>query len=192
MKLIALTGKAGAGKDTVADRLCEKHGFVRYAFAKPLKDMLAAIGVDANNRETKELPHPLFGASPRRMAQTLGTEWGREMVNPDIWLKCAEVFIAKYSGLAPGQLESDGDPYDIRGIVITDCRFENEAAFVRQRGGVIWEIRRPGIEAVEGHVSEAGIQLANGDHWFENNGTIEQLHAIVDQAVGMGAATLKE
>ena len=35
--LVGVAGLAGSGKETVADRLCEKHGFVRVSFADPLK-----------------------------------------------------------------------------------------------------------------------------------------------------------
>lgn len=37
MKLIGVTGQAGSGKDTVADRLVEEHGYVKIALADPLK-----------------------------------------------------------------------------------------------------------------------------------------------------------
>lgn len=36
-------GSAGAGKDTVADRLVAKHGFVRIGFADPMKRFLAEV-----------------------------------------------------------------------------------------------------------------------------------------------------
>jgi hypothetical protein len=37
MKLIGLTGQAGAGKDTVADFLCETEGFVAIPFLDPIE-----------------------------------------------------------------------------------------------------------------------------------------------------------
>ena len=41
--LIGLVGLIGSGKDTVADRLVQKHGFQRDSFAKSLKDAVASI-----------------------------------------------------------------------------------------------------------------------------------------------------
>lgn len=165
MRLIGLTGPAGCGKDTLADHLCTEHGFARYAFAEPLKRMLRAIGVDADTRATKELPHALFGASPRRMAQTLGTDWMREMIVSDGWLRLAAQFV------------------DVAGsnVVITDCRFENEAAFIRARGGVIWHVERPGTRAVEAHKSEAGVEREPGEPVLWNSGTIAQLQHYADE-----------
>lgn len=189
MKLLALTGKAGAGKDSVADVLCEKYGFVRYEFARPLKGMLAAIGVDCSNRATKELPHPVFGVSPRRMAQTLGTEWGRDLINPDIWLLCADRFITDIHDIkarlsSPGRVCDDDwwAKLNAEGVVITDCRFQNEAAFIAQRGGAIWHVQRHGIQAVEAHSSEAGLDVYPGDVVIRNDGTLADLAQRVAEA----------
>lgn len=174
MKLIGLTGPAGSGKDTIADRLCEHHGFVRYALASPIKLMLEAIGVGPEcweNRNMKEAPHPLYGISPRRMAQTLGTEWGRQLVCDDIWLRCAARFV--------DDLRSHGFGAP-PGIVITDVRFQNEAAFVAERGGWLWHVQRLECPLVEAHSSEAGVPFLEGDARVYNFGTIAQLHRYVD------------
>jgi len=59
MNIIGLTGKAGVGKDTVADALVELYGFTKYGFADPLyKEVAYSYGVAEflfTNRETKEL-----------------------------------------------------------------------------------------------------------------------------------------
>jgi hypothetical protein len=67
IKLIGLAGKAGTGKDTAADHLEEHHAFARYAFAAPIRAMLAA-GLDIDDeyfrdRELKEAPLPPYGVS---------------------------------------------------------------------------------------------------------------------------------
>lgn len=173
MILIGLTGPAGAGKDTLADHLCARHHFVRYAFAKPLKDMLAAIGVDANNRDTKEIPHPVFGKSPRVMAQTLGTEWMRETICQDGWLRLAGQFVDTTRHLNA----YDAAPYV--GVVITDCRFPNEVEFIRKRGGVVWNIHR-NVARVAAHSSETSLNGSHFDKVIYNLGTIAELHGVVD------------
>ena len=40
---VALMGRAGAGKDTVASILTEHRGYARVAFADPLKEMALAV-----------------------------------------------------------------------------------------------------------------------------------------------------
>lgn len=182
MKLIALAGKAGSGKDTVADRLCAVHGFVRYEFARPIKAMTAAIGLRCDTREEKELPHPLFGVSPRRMWQTLGKEWGRDLICDDIWLRCASEHIRRIQRWMDANDHKDL-PVKPKGLVITDCRFANEAAFIAARDGVIWHVQRPGVQDVEAHSSESGLGVLPGDAVILNNGTIETLHYHVDSCI---------
>lgn len=41
MKIILLSGFAGAGKDTFAEVLCQHKGFTRFAFADPIKETIA-------------------------------------------------------------------------------------------------------------------------------------------------------
>lgn len=61
MKLIGLSGPAGVGKDTIADYLCERYGFVKFSFADPLyKEVAEAFGVteaflmDRANKEKEQ------------------------------------------------------------------------------------------------------------------------------------------
>ena len=163
MKLIGLTGKAGSGKDTAADYLVQNYGFIKYSFAGPLKEMLKVIGVDCDNRDTKERKHPVFGVSPRRMAQTLGTEWMRECVSGSGWLLLADQFIKTQIELS--NLE---DVPTVNGIVISDVRFENEARFLREKGGVLIHVWRD-TAPVEGHASEAGVALTEEDRCLLND-----------------------
>lgn len=174
MKLIGLTGKAGAGKDTVADYLVEMHRFKKISLADPIKRMLDVIGVDCRTRETKEVLHPIYGASPRRMAQTLGTEWGRELICQNIWLLYAEQVINE--ALAEKLLFQ----HRYAGVVVSDIRFENEAAWLRSQGGALWHIRRDDIQAVEAHSSEDGVAFMQTDETIYNYGTIEYLYDCID------------
>lgn len=60
MKIFAVSGWAGSGKDTVAEYLIKTHGFRRVAFADILKDMVAEqYGIDRSSlddRDRKEKP----------------------------------------------------------------------------------------------------------------------------------------
>jgi hypothetical protein len=139
--------------------------------------MLEVIGVDCRARETKELPHPVFGVSPRRMAQTLGTEWMRNSVVSDGWLRLADEFIKVQKALAAF------DDVPVSGIVIPDIRFENEAEWLRNKGGALWHIVRD-VEAVESHISESGVRHFEGDRVLDNTDSIAWLQGQIDQFMG--------
>lgn len=160
--LIGITGKARAGKDTVASFIVAAQGGYRYAFADPMRSMLRCVGIDLDDpywQDRKEEIIPALGVSPRRMMQTLGTDWGRELINPDFWII-----------MASQRLLLNGP-----GMVISDVRFENEAEWVRKHGGRVIHVVRPTADAVEAHVSESGIKVDALDIQLFNTGTREEL-----------------
>lgn len=145
--LIGLTGYAGSGKDTVARMLAEDHGFARYAFADPLRAVLLDVnpwisgnarladlvrwhGWDRAKREYHEV---------RRLMQAHG-EAVRQHVGANVWINALE----RRMGAEPR-------------VVVSDVRYPNEAAWIRQRGGRVIRIVRPGVGPVNGHASEQPI-----------------------------------
>lgn len=164
--LIGIAGRARSGKDTVASFIIAAIGGYRYSFADPIRAMLVPLGVDMNDpywQARKEDVIPALGVSPRRMMQTLGTEWGRQLINPDLWLI-----------MAHQRLLQNGP-----GMIIPDVRFENEAAWIRKHGGWIIHVIRPEAKAVEAHASEDGIEMHDTDARLLNNGTLEELQLSV-------------
>jgi hypothetical protein len=153
MKIIGLTGLAGAGKDTVRQMLEQNHRCTGLAFADPMRAMLAPLldlcGVGnewMTQRELKELPIPGLGQSYRVLAQRLGTEWGRS-IDPNFWVKVAAASMAEVMNIkGPDAV-----------FVISDVRFDNEAQWITDHGGVIWKIDRVGLQPVAAHSSENGI-----------------------------------
>ena len=145
--LIGLTGRAGAGKSTVAGMLADQFRFTEMAFADPIANMLfalfdeAGIGPEwAAERCLKEQPTSL-GFSYRQLAQTLGTEWGRNL-HPEFWLRVAA------NKLASAELQHEN-------VVVSDVRFPNEAHFITSRGGVVVRVLRSERLNVRAHESEA-------------------------------------
>ena len=164
--LIGIAGRARSGKDTVANFIVAAIGGYRYSFADPIRAMLAPLGVDMSDpywQARKEEPIPALGVSPRRMMQTLGTEWGRQLINPDLWLI-----------MAHQRLLQNGP-----GMIISDVRFDNEAAWIRKHGGRIIHVIRPDTKAVEAHASEDGIEMQDTDARLFNSGTLEELQLSV-------------
>jgi hypothetical protein len=178
MKIIGLTGPAGSGKDTVRQILEKSHlQCTGLAFADPMRAMLAPLldlcGVGnewMTQRELKELPIPGLGQSYRVLAQRLGTEWGRS-IDPDFWVKVAAASMAEVMNIK--------GPDTV--FVISDVRFDNEAQWVKDHGGVIWHIHRPSAQAVAAHQSENGIRPELVDHNILNNNTLSDLYAEVSQ-----------
>lgn len=166
MLLIGIAGLAGSGKDTVADFLKAHRNFKSVAFADPIRAGMKAItGLTDEyfQHPAKEVVLDIFGKSPRQMMQTLGTEWGRNSVNEDLWLILA--------GMKVDTHHDEG--YN---VAITDVRFENEAAYIRNNGGCIWHIKRGTAGTKHLHASEAGVAFDEGDEVVNNNGTLAELY----------------
>jgi hypothetical protein len=159
LKLIGLCGLAGCGKSTVAAYLENELGYARVRFAGPLKDMLRALGLSERHIEgdLKEVPCELLGGkTPRQAMQSLGTEWGRDMVADDLWIRAW------------------ADRLPVGPVVAEDVRFPNEAAAIREKGGLLIRITgRGGIAG--GHASEAN--RLDVDVEIENTGSLAQLKA---------------
>jgi hypothetical protein len=128
--LVGICGQAGSGKDTVADFLCRHHGFVKVAFADPMKRFVqdvfdmsdAQIWGPSEGRNAPDSRYPRCPwelsreehqhndnckdtLTPRYALQTLGTEWGRNCY-PNIWVE--------YAIRIHEQLQGGGYGYDQR------------------------------------------------------------------------------
>ena len=142
--VIAFAGKAGAGKSTCADHLINQHGFERIKFASALKEMLRTFlryrgaAPELIERmvegDLKERPSPLLNdQTPRRALQTLGTEWGRQLIHENLWVDTERDHLPKWGR-----------------FVCDDCRFPNEAAMIRGVGGkLIQVVRSEGVVVME-------------------------------------------
>jgi hypothetical protein len=142
--LVAFTGPFGSGKSTAARGLFPD--FVRLSFAEPIRQMLVAGGLcSPDDFMRKEEPVEwLGGATPRRMMQTLGTEWGRDLVFKRIWIAIMERRVKEKLDLGMS-------------VVIDDCRFNDEAEMVHRMGGIIVHIARESHSVSSQHSSEHGI-----------------------------------
>ncbi len=160
--LIGLTGRKGAGKDTVAAVLLAD-GFANVKFAGGLKTMISALlayqGVDAVTIERmiegdlKEVATPyLGGRTPRYAMQTLGTNWGRNFIGEDFQVDTAMAKATRYPK-----------------VVFTDVRFPNEAEAIRVRGGRVIRVVATGEVSTDAHESEAHIDALPVDAVFEND-----------------------
>ncbi len=172
--LIGLTGRARSGKSTAAEHLVGTYLLEHYAFADPLRDGLMAIfNLDPTDfqGDRKEQPLAWLDQSPRQLMQSMGTEWARNTVHPDVWVKLAEQNL-DYMTKALGA---------VLGFVVSDVRFENEADLIRRRGGTVIHIFRPDAQAVNSHVSEAGVAAHKDDLTLTNYDTVEEFLRSLDE-----------
>ena len=96
--------------------------------------------------------------------------------------------MAEYKPLMTGHIElidfskntrekvSKDYPLEYPNWIITDVRFPNEAKAVKDRGGILIRINRPGFENTGDHLSEIALDdYKNFDTIIINDGTIEDL-----------------
>lgn len=191
MPLIGLTGLKQHGKDTAANFLVYEFGFKKFGFADPLRqaalDLNPLISIEDADQAVKELYKarvcvryidllkklgyekakssvPEF----RKFLQTLGTEAVRGNVSDDAWIQAM-------SKIIPIRTTNRN--------VICDCRFPNEAEWVRSRGE-LWRIKRLGLpENKDLHDSERFISSLIVDLEIEaEDGDIEGLRRKVLEA----------
>ncbi len=182
VRTIGFCGPAGAGKSTAADHLVQHWRFARVRFAGPLKAMMLALGLSPEQTDgaLKEAPCGLLqGRTPRQAMQWIGTEWGREMIGPEFWIAAWRAAIERL----PGAFACPAGGPPIRLIVADDVRFANEARAIRDRGGIVVRIERPGAGSSSGgdHASERPDFVP--DRIIRNQGDLAGFRAEIDALV---------
>lgn len=163
MKIIAFYGPQQAGKSEAAKAVASMPGWVKLSFADPLYEMLSALlGVEARKLDKSQPAAGLCGQTVRRALQTLGTEWGREMIGQNIWLDAMHRRLGRH--------------YLFDGVVIDDLRFANEYRFLRERGATIVRVNRSGVcaKSLNSHGSEVDWVDFKPDLTVENYDDLDQ------------------
>lgn len=192
--LIGVCGKAGSGKDTIADYLIKTKGFKKIALADPIKRLVKDVFVlddhTVYDRVAREQPLKNFpNWSVRKLLQFIGTELFREQLDDSIWVKSLWY-----------RIQQDKD----NNYVVSDIRFPNELNFFRDNAKsdfVSIKVIRNGCDGnvgLEVHpLKKFFLKLIGKDHrhasekydlnaeiTIENNGTFEELYAKVDAEIG--------
>lgn len=195
MRLIGIGGKLRAGKDTVADYLVEKHGWVKLGMSDPLdvalqkqdpwirilpSEHLNAGGkrpifrLYSDIRDTLTYVESKEIEDVRRNLQGLGTEVGRELIGEDTWVNVADSMI--YSLLSEDQK-----------VILTGVRFPNEVAMIEKyENGSTWYVERQLLtsDTIAGHASETSVSADDFSTVIDNSGTLEELYDKVDRLIG--------
>jgi hypothetical protein len=152
-----------------------------YKLADTLKDMTCVfIGCSRDDLEdvvykNKPLPETywkfdskgnvLRKTTPRDIMIILGTDFGRDKINNNIWI-----------GATLNKINRSINS------IVTDVRFKNEADSIRKAGGIIVRVNRPEHKRFEGkikpekeHYSETDLDEYDFDYVLDNSSTKEFL-----------------
>lgn len=123
--IVLLSAKQGGGKSTAAEAIAKMltnsgYRVPTYKFAAPLYDMQAAVH---NVLSKYGINRP---AKDGELLQILGTEYGRNCINTDVWPNCLKNIIEADKKVNTLDFLNTQTVY-----LIDDLRFKNEAAFFR-------------------------------------------------------------
>jgi hypothetical protein len=181
--MIGFLGKRHSGKDTLSDYLVDNYNYKKRAFAYPLKMCAKALFGFTYKQlytEEKENKDPYWEISPRNVMQILGADIIRDQfpkyfklpeLKNNFWIKSAERWLQKQNK---------------KFVVWSDVRFQNEADFILNNGGIVIKIIRPTQEDkkdnVDQHQSEKSVdKVKNYSLIIYNNGNIEDLYEKMDK-----------
>lgn len=171
-KLIALTAYASSGKDAFADHMVREFGYEKIGFADKLYELALKL-----NPIIWRLPFPQRLSkivsrlgwteakrikSIRKYLQWLGSDVCRVVFGDEFWIEQTKPKILNL-------LQSN------KSVIITNCRFENEAQFVEELGGCVVLVTRPGVGPVNDHESDQGEAFKYAIFKVINDGEIEDL-----------------
>ncbi len=203
MQVVGITGYKRSGKGEVANILsvdCTVGVVHQIGFADKVKQLAArCLGLEGSPRDLIAMMdeakldsdaggweikarRPPTGEwtylTGRSYLQHTGTE-ARKLLGEDLWV----------DQVLPSPLRTDNIGASLRAmypdidvLAITDLRFENEAQRVRDVGGVVWEVTRPGAES-DGHASEQVLPRGLADWQIVNDGSLGDLRCRVEDAI---------
>lgn len=170
MRLVAISGKAGSGKDTVAAMLndIDGRGFLEIAFGDTIKRVASTLtGIELASwydRDFKETFNERLGCKPRQYMQHLGDTL--RSFDEDVFIKAC---FNRMSGAGS--------------YIVTDVRRLNEAEACKKFGAFMLRVDRPGLDSGE-HISETDLDDWKGwDAVIVNDGDLDDLRRKVVNCV---------
>lgn len=150
--IVAISGKMGSGKTTLAKSLVKKYSGIHMKFATPLYEMQSAVlGVLHKYGMQTEMKYG-------DLLQYLGTEFGRKKFGDNIWADLTKNSIFS-------TIESLNKWRDKAFIVVDDARFDNELdMFLDMAANEGTELR---VLTVRLEASESS-RKSRADSWREN------------------------
>ena len=188
--IIAITGKKGSGKDTLADIIVNEYDFIKYSFGDDIK-LISKILFNFNNEQLygnkKDIIDDNWHITPREFFQKFGTDYIQNIFpktfpnifnkgnidNKEFWLKKFELWYL-----------NEKRNKKIFFVVISDLRFIHEYNYIKKLGGYIIKIERDNLNdnINTEHISENELDNFTNDKFnyvIKNNGSINDLENII-------------
>lgn len=177
--VVAFMGKKRVGKNTCADFLSEHYAFASIAFADPLYDAVDAMfQIDSRSaywqrqKDTRIVAGT--GKTLRQILQTLGTEWGRCMVHPDVWVHLLEVRARAAAASLAGATGLKAR------FAISDVRMGNETLWCRENGVLVY-VENHALPDDDPHISEQSLDPSACRYRVKNTGTKSYLYGQLNE-----------
>lgn len=180
VNIIALTGLARTGKDTIAEYLVSNHNYTRYAFADPIKRFISSvfgIPIELLDRLKEDLKGKFKYISPinslctgknmRKIFQGVGDAFKAILGDNNVFIK-----------LLIKEVRKDAKKY----VVISDLRYLNEYSLIQEEFGkiIVIQIKKDDVLPTDEHSSEVEYLDIPSDIIITNNGTKEELYNTVN------------
>ena len=179
----------------------ERSGWEIKKWAGKLKDIASLLtGIPVKNFEDQEFKTSLLGPewgtvtdiplnsvpvfadiqfnkliSVREFLQKLGTDAIRDSLHTNAWVNA---LMADY---IPTQVQWSDGPIGgykdgpMPNWIITDTRFPNEAQAIKDKGGLVIRVDRPGVKPINDHPSEVGLDSWDFDYKIANVSDLKAL-----------------
>lgn len=203
--IIGVNGYAGSGKDTIGrliqiacctelpdgqgiDDLLENYdqhewwleeqsGWEIKKWAGKLKQISSLLtGIPVEKFEDQEFKKtnlgPEWNMTVRDFLQKIGTEGLRTGLHENTWVNA---LMADYKPSVVGYTSLGEDSYSEPNWIITDTRFPNEAQAIKNAGGIVIRVDRPGVTAINAHPSETSLDNWDFDHKIMNGSDVTAL-----------------
>jgi len=182
LKVIALTGPKGSGKDTVGQLI--KQYFIApgwsahtIAFADPIKTVVRDLFVFETMQEYDDFKRTTCNFSlPKTITRDMQLYQveGRHLVR-EIGMLMRKYDDKQFTKYVVDEIEYRPD--DV--WVVTDLRFDNEWLVLKQLGAKVINIKRPNYE-FDGHITERGFNESLVDYQLLNDGDLAYLKTRVN------------
>jgi hypothetical protein len=154
---LALGHQSRVGKDTFAEYVVRAHGGLPLAFAAGVYDIAASIQRALGVQQEKD----------RDLLQMIGMGL-RRRYGDDVWVDQVRNRIAAAVCREPQM-----------NIIVTDLRFPNEMLMLKKTGFITVKISRAAAPVTD-HISETALAGAEFDYHLENNGTLGEFTAGIE------------